>query len=217
MKNIFYIIIFLYTVSCSSQSFEGQVTYKHTFNPIDDKMFGDNESLETFRESIFGEDGHRIEKSYYKENRFLSEYTQDLLKYKKVYKPEKEKIYFWKENTETFVDQKTNVLAIPDDFIEFVSSKETITILNIQCKKILLKTKMGITEIWYNEDYLKIDPKDYSEFKLDHLNLIYQKIGCLPFKTISAGYTIEVIDFKSIKVADESFELPGFILKQEKE
>jgi len=64
---------------------------------------------------------------------------------------------------------------------------------------------------------LKIDPEDYSEYKLDHLNLIYHKIGCLSFKTISAGLTIEVIDFKNTKVADENFEIPEFILRQEKD
>lgn len=217
MKNTLYILICLITISCSSQSFEGQVTYKHTFNPLDDEMFKDTESIENFRKEIFGQDGFRIEKFYYKGNRFLSEYAHDLLKYKKLYKPEYNKTYLWEESAETFIEQKTNFLALPDEFIEFVSSEETTTILNIKCKKLLLKTKMGTTEIWYNEDYLKIDPEDYSEFKLDHLNLIYHKIGCLPFKTIAAGYNIEVIDFKSMKVADENFELLEFILKQEKE
>lgn len=215
MKNLFYILLLSFLSSCTSKSFEGQVTYKHTIEAGDIDKYGSNESIESFKKKLFGEDGYRIEKVYYKGNRFISEFSQDSLNYKKLYKPENKKLYVWEESSGVYVDQKTNFLSFPDEFVEFVSSEETKTIHNIQCRKMLLKTKTGETEIWYNENYLKINPEDYSAYKLDYLNLIYQKTGCLPFKITTADYTIEVVDFKSMKVSDEKFELPEFILKEE--
>jgi len=97
-----------------------------------------------------------------------------------------------------------------DTFIEFIDTKEIDTILGIPCKKIFIKSKMGTGELWYNSNYLKVNPEDYSEFKLDHKNLILKTYGCLPFRLRIGKLNTEVIDFKSEEVAIEKFNLPDF-------
>ncbi len=64
-----------------------------------------------------------------------------------LYSPEQKKIYAWKESFKKAIVKKTNEHPEMDAFIEFVETKETDTILNIPCKKVLLKSKMRTAEL----------------------------------------------------------------------
>lgn len=45
------------------------------------------------------------------------------------------------------------------DLIEISSNTALDTILNIPCKSIIVKTALGQTIIWYNDEILKVDAK----------------------------------------------------------
>ena len=210
MKNIIYLTLILFTSLTFSQSFEGQVTYKTTMENPNPGMFTDSVFKEKILKPVFGEQGFMLQKYFYKGNRFMSEISTGLENGFELYSPEKKKIYAWKENSKEAVVRKTNEHHEMDAFIEFIETEEIDSILNIPCKKILVKSKMGTAELWYNSDFLKINPKDYSEFKLDHKNLIFQKFGCLPFRIRMGKLNIEIIDFESMEVSNEKFDLPKF-------
>ncbi|WP_452218352.1 hypothetical protein [Lacinutrix undariae] len=210
MKNIIYLTLILFTSLTYSQNFEGQVTYKTTMENLFPEMMTDSVFQEKVLKPAFGEQGFILQNYFYKGNRFMSETSTGLENGFELYSPEKKKVYAWKENSSQAIVKKTNVHPEMDAFVEFVETKETDTILNVLCKKVLLKSKMGTAELWYNSEYLKINPKDYSEFKLDHKNLIFEKYGCLPFRIKAMTFNIEVIEFKTMKVSDEKFKLPEF-------
>lgn len=174
------------------------------------EMFTDSIFKERILKPALGEQGFILQKYFYKGNKFMSETSTGLENGFEVYSPDKKKVYAWKENTKVAIVKKTNEHPEIDAFIKFIETSEIDTILNIPCKKILVESKMGTTELWYNSNYLKIDPEDYSEFKLDHKNLIFEKYGCLPFRVKAAMFCIEVIDFKSMEVSEDKFEIPEF-------
>jgi hypothetical protein len=210
MKNIIYLTLILFTSLTYSQNFEGQVTYKTTMENPFPKMMTDSVFKEKVLKSAFGEQGFMLQKYFYKENKFMSETSTGLENGFELYVPEKKKVYAWKENSRQAIVKKTNEHPEMDAFIEFVETEETDTILNVTCKKVILKSKIGTIEFWYNREYLKINHKDYSEFKLDHKNLIFKKYGCLPFRIKAMTFNIEVIEFKTMEVSDQKFMLPEF-------
>lgn len=210
MKNILYYIFLLFIKLSFSQNFEGQVTYKTTVENPNPQMLSDSIFKEQIVKPVFGEQGYMIQKYFYKGDRFMSEISTGLENGFEVYLPEQNKVYAWKAQSKEATVKKTNEHSEIDSFVEFIDTKEIDTILNIPCKKVLLISKMGTTELWYNSDYLKINSTDYSDFKLEHKNLIYQKYGCLPFRIKAFTFTIEIIEFKEEKVLASIFKIPEF-------
>jgi hypothetical protein len=210
MKNIIYLTLLIFTSLSFGQSFEGTITYKTTMENPNPEMFTDSVFKERILKPVFGEQGFMLQKYFYKGNRFMSETSTGLENGFELYSPEKKKVYAWKENSKEAIVKNTNKHPEMDAFVEFVETKEIDTILNIPCKKILLKSKMGTAELWLNNEYLKIDPENYSEFKLDHKNLIFEKYGCLPLRIKAMAFNIEVIEFKAMEVSDEKFKQPEF-------
>ena len=210
MKKALYFILILVTQITFSQSFEGRVTYKTTMeNPYPD-MFTDSVFKEKILKPVFGDQGFMLQTYYYKGDQYMSEIATGLENGFEVYVPNKKKLYAWKANSTEAVVHKTDVHSDLDAFVELIETKEIDTILNIPCKKILLKSKMGTGELWLNTDYLKVNAGDYADFKLNHKNIIFQKYGCLPFRTRMGTMTVEVIAIESMEVAIEKFELPKF-------
>lgn len=210
MRNILQLTLLIITSLSFGQSFEGRVIYKTTMENPNPEMFTDSVFKEKILKPVLGEQGFMLQKYYYKGNKFMSETSTGLENGFELYSPEQKKIFAWKENSKEAIVKKTNEHPEMDAFVEFVETKETDTILNIPCKKILLKSKMGTAELWFNSEYLKIDPENYSEFKLDHKNLIFEKYGCLPLKIKAMSFNIEVIEFQAMEVTDERFKLPKF-------
>ncbi len=216
MKNILYLILIFSTNLTFSQNFEGQITYKTTIGNPNNGMFTDSIFKEKIIKGVFGEQGFMLQKYFYKGNKYMSEISSGLENGFEVYIPEKKKIYAWKANSKEAVVKKTDEHPEIDAFVKFIDTKEIDTILKLPCKKILIKSKMGTAEFWYNSDYLKVNAKDYAEFKLDHKHLIYEKYGCLPFRIRIGQLNIEVVDFKSLEVPIEKFELPEFESEMQK-
>jgi len=210
MKNIIYLILLVFTTLSFGQSFEGRITYKTTVENPNPEMFNDSIFKEKILKPVFGEQGYMLQKYYYKGNRFMSETSTGLESGFELYSPEKQKVYAWKKDSKEAIVKKTNEHPEMDAFVEFVETKDRDTILNIPCKKVLLKTKIATTELWFNSEYLKIDPKHFSDFKLDHKNLIFEKYGCLPLKIKAGSVNIEVIEFEKMHVTDDKFKLPEF-------
>ena len=210
MKKALYLIFILFTSICFAQSFEGRITYKTTMGNTYPDMFTDSVFKEKVLKPIFGEQGFMLQTYYYKGHQYMSEIATGLENGFEVYVPNEKKNYAWKANSKQVVVNKTDVHSELDAFVEFIETKEIDTILNIPCKKVLLKSKMGTGELWFNTDYLKVNAADYADFKLDHKAIIFQKYGSLPFRTRMGTITVEVIAFESMEVPMEKFELPEF-------
>lgn len=210
MKNI---VLFLFIICINfsfGQSFEGQITYKTTVENPNPELVSDSIFKEKILKPVFGERGYMLQKYFYKGNRFMSEISTGLEDGFEVYDPEQNKTYAWKTGSKEVVVRKTDKHSEMDAFVEFINTKEIDTILNIPCKKVLLKSKMGTTELWFNEDYLKVNYEDYSDYKLEHKNIIFQTYGCLPFRAKTLNFTIEIVEFNEESVSEDQFVIPEF-------
>ncbi len=214
MKYRFFLLLlflFLSVSKVSSQSFEGWISYNVEAHNPSPEMIPDSAWQKGIKQQ-FGERGYMIQKYYYKQNRYLSEIDAGKQSGFQAYNPENGLLYSWQVNADTAitVDSKKYL----DKVKEIKDLDKTETILGVNCKAILLDSEMGEMTIWYNENYLKVDPKLFEGHVYGHWEAIVKKIGCLPMKieqkSMMAHITQTATAYNKEKVDVKKFTIPSF-------
>jgi hypothetical protein len=206
-------VIALCFIKCITygQSFEGWITYKHeTLNP-NKKMIPDSTWQKKIKEE-YGNRGYMLQKYFYKQGNYMSEFEAGKEKSYQAFNPKNKLIYSWQANSDTAVT--SNSRKSFDEFVEFKESKKIDTIMGIVCKSIILKSKMGKITLWYNPNYLKMDPTYYKGHKYGFWEEIVKKIGCIPLKmdmqVLMINMVQTAIEFKETNIDIKKFEIPKF-------
>ncbi len=187
------------------------ITYKviaHNPNP---EMVSDSMWQELIKQQ-FGERGFMTQKYFYKEGNYCSEIDAGLQSGLQAFNPEDGLLYSWAKDSEEAVTVDTKKCL--DAFVEIVETTELDTILAIPCKSLLIKSKLGTMTLWYNSDYLKVDPNYYEGHLYGHWEQILKKTGCLPLKVEQSGFMSKMtqiaIEYKEEKVKETKFAIPEF-------
>lgn len=195
----------------SSQSFEGVITFKlEMFNP-NPEMIPDSLWDATIK-AQFGEEGFMTQKYFYKGKNYTSEITAAQSFGHQTYNVKDGLLYSWQENSDTAItlDSKKYI----DKVESFTKLPEKEMVMGIECQKIKMKTSLGSMTIWYNPEYMKMNPKLYKGHVYGHWEAILKETGCLPLKIEQKGFMTHfsqtVIDFKETEVDDSKFEIPEF-------
>lgn len=194
-----------------SQSFEGWILFKMEMNNPNPKLIPDSTWQKLAKEQ-FGPRGYASQKYYYKNDKYLSEIETAKSKGYQVYNPKDKLLYSWQMNSDTAITVDSRKYM--DEFVEFVDGTDTETILGIPCKTIVLKSKLGEMKLWYNSNYLKVDPKLFKDHTYGHWAQIIGKIKCLPLKVEQKAFMAHIVqtamEYKSEPVSDTQFALPAF-------
>lgn len=205
-------ILFVTSFSTSfSQSFEGWILFKMEMNNPNPKLIPDSTWQKLAKEQ-FGQRGYATQKYYYKNDQYISEIETAKGKGYQAYSPKDKLLYSWQMNSDTAITVDSRKYM--DELVEFVDGTDTETILGIPCKTIVLKSKLGEMKLWYNSNFLKVDPKLFKDHKYGHWAQIIGKIKCLPLKVEQKAFMAYVvqtaIEYKSEPVSDSQFALPTF-------
>ncbi len=210
-KQLLTIIITLICFTGHGQSFEGTITYKvEALNPYPENI-ADSTWQEMLKEQ-FGERGYMLQKYFYKGGNYMSEIEAGGAAGFQVFNPQDGLIYSWQQNSDTSItlDSKKNM----DVFTEMLPSEKTDTILGIPCTSVVVKSVFGQITLWYNSNYLKMDPSLFEGHIYGHWVNILEEIGCLPLKIHHEGFQGQVIQtaisFEEVSVEDKKFEIPEF-------
>ena len=215
MKNIFLksIIAFLLLASTFSyaQSFEGKIEYRlDTKNPIPEKI-SDEDWNQKMKEKLGGVE-YMIQKYTYKESNYLSEVSVNGKSSFQLYKPTEALLYNWEEGTN--VAATYNTKENKDAIVEIKEYEVTEKVLDIDCKKITIISEQGEVSYWYNEDYLKMDPKLYAGHKFSHFEEFLKKTNSLPLKIelkqVMVHMVFTALKYEDMKIDDNIFTLPKF-------
>jgi len=202
--------LFIITISLSAQSFEGYVIYKMEMN----NPFPGAISEEQFQEMLkqqFGEKGFGIQKIYYKGNRYFTELDAGTQTGFQLYDPAEKLLYSWQAESDTAVTVITTKYI--DKVKEVSDSDEEAKILDIDCKAKLMKTSFGEMKIWYNNDFLKMEPNLYEDHVYGNFSVMLEVAGSLPLKiemTGMAPVVLTIMEYKAEPVSDDLFKLPDF-------
>ncbi len=203
------LVLCSFTAIC--QDFEGSITYRMTAQNPNPEMLADSVWQQILEERLGG-NGGVIQKYYYKESNYMSEIQSKNEAGYQVFNPKDSLLYSWHKNSDTAITVDSQKYL--DSFVEILTSEEKDTILGIPCKSIVVKSKMGKVTLWYNSDYLKMNPEFYQGHIYGHWTQILEAIKCLPLKIEQSGFmsktTQVAIDYKSEKVDDAQFKLPSF-------
>lgn len=205
------IVLTLSSFISFGQNFEGWITYKvEVHNPNPEKI-PDSTWQKGIKEQ-FGEKGYMLQKYFYKGPNYISEIEAGNQNGFQVFNPKDGLLYSWQKGSDTAFT--VNSRESKDDLIEIIESDETNIVLNIACKSIVVKSKMGQMTLWYNSEYLKMDAKLYQGHVYGHWEGILHKIRCLPLKIEQKGFmssiTQTAIAYKHEEVNLTKFTIPKF-------
>ncbi|PWL32073.1 MAG: hypothetical protein DCO95_02515 [Roseivirga sp. XM-24bin3] len=195
----------------NAQTFQGTIDYKIEMMNPNPEIISDSLWQASLKESL-GERGYIIQKYFYSGENYASEISAGKENGFQVFNPKDKLIYSWQadSDTATTLDSRKSF----DSFIEMAENEDTEDIMGIQCKSITIKTKFGTTQIWYNNDYLKVDPKSYQGHIYGQYSYITERIKCHPLKTEMTGIgghiISTVIDFEAVEIDSEKFKIPDF-------
>jgi hypothetical protein len=147
---------------------------------------------------------------YYIKNDFYRSVTDGTYSEWQLYNPLENRIYNKLTISDTLYwwDGNNNSEKIQS----FKIVKDSIEVLGYSCDVFILKTKIGTTSYFYNEE-LRVDPELFKDHKFENWNFIISKTRSLPLKLI-----VENEQFKSISIATKIipkkldkalFELPN--------
>ncbi len=205
---LFFILI---SHSIAGQNFEGSITYKIEAQNPNPEMITDSMWQQGMKEQ-FGERGHMLKTTYYKGANYLSEIDAGLSNGIQAFNPKDGLIYSWQTGTDSAIslDSKKSL----DAFESITPVEGTETILGIECKGVLLKSKLGQMTLWYNPEHFALEADLYKGHIYGHWEQILGELGCLPIKIEQQGFAGHVVmtalSFKEEKLNDEKFEIPTF-------
>jgi len=194
-----------------SQNFEGWILYKsEILNPNPGKI-SDEEWKEAMKEQL-GERGYMLQKYHYKKGNYMSEIDAGKQSGYQTYNPEDGLLYGWQTASDSAMTSDSRKYM--DELVEISHTDETVTVMGIDCRSIIIKSKFGSMTIWYNSDHFKMDASLFEGHKYGHWEAMLQAIGCLPLKSemqmMGMRMVQTAIEYKETQVDDEVFEIPEF-------
>lgn len=219
MKQLIQLVIALLIVTATgrAQSFEGELTYKVSFNPgpnlvkmgvskemIIDKMKSDGEYYDTVRMII--KDGNYVRKI----NSSLGKWM--------IYRSDENKIYRFEEKSSfvTVADastDKSRVLSIPEpEVIKLDTVKE---IMGIECQAIALSWDgLGQEIYFYSPDIAPLPPSAFANHKAENLNTVLAATQAYPTEItrILNGVmevTMTLVNYEASSVEEDTFSIPS--------
>ncbi|WP_420387074.1 hypothetical protein [Roseivirga sp.] len=208
---LFFTLLLLLPPISHAQNFQGTVQYKIEMMNPNPQMISDSLWQATLKQTL-GERGYMVQKYYYHGENYASDIIAGGQSGYQVFNPKDKLIYSWQigSDTVTTINSRKSI----DSFIEFIENNDTEVILGIPCKSLTVKTKFGTTQIWYNSNYLKVDPKSYEGHIYGQYSYITERIKCHPLKTEMksfAGHIIStVVALEEGEVDPEKFNIPEF-------
>lgn len=205
------LVIFCFCYAVQAQDFEGVVVYEiEALNP-NPKIISD--SLWNAKiEEEYGSDGKAKQRYFYKNQNYLSVMTGGQKRGYQLYDPENKLIYSWEEGSDTAITVDSRDFI--DELIGIKSLDRKDTILGIPTDIVSVKSKFGETIIWYNSNYLKIDPKLYKGHKYGHWYPILEKTKSLPLKIETKSFMTHMVqtavDYEQKSIEIDKFKLPSF-------
>lgn len=204
MKPTFLALLVLLATGVFAQSFEGTVTYRMDVkNPMPDRV---PDSL--FYASI-GNLGSITQVYRYKGNNYRSDIKET--EAVQLYDPKKKRLYSYKEGGDTTM--WSDATKYMDELVEIRPLDETETILGVECKAVMVKSKFAQTTYYYSDKY-KMDPKRFEGHTYGLWEDYLKETGALPLKFVVVSPFTNVVstavDIKEEQLADEFFELPKF-------
>ena len=206
-----FLVLFALTFNVFSQTFEGSITYKlETLNPNPD-MIPDSIWNEKMKE-LFGEDGFSVQKYFYKENYYMSEFESNGQMSNQIFDPSNHLLYNFEQGSSAAMTIDTRKFI--DQFENIIELEETIEVLGIECRGIVVNSSMSKMTLWFNSDYLKMDPSYYQEHIYGHWKYIIDHTSCLPLMVETKGMMTHVIqtamDFEEVDIPESRFDIPKF-------
>lgn len=217
MIHIKYLLLFFFINFSYSQNFEGEVTYKTTLvNPNPD-LYDEIDFKEKIVRPTFGKQGFMIQKCFYKGNKFMGILISNFESSFELYAQESKKLYRWKKDAKKGTVLKVNESSYEDTLVRIIETNEVASIVNIRCKKTIFEFKKnGKVELWYNPDCLKVNKENFKDFKYDLKNILYEKLGCLPFRIKVGFINSEIIEINEKQISDELFKKPDLEYEMQK-
>ena len=212
MKTNFLTLLFCaMSLALCAQSFEGTITYKLEAQNPNPKRIPEDVWNEGIKQQ-FGEKGYLLHEYYYKNNLYSSSIEANNEKGYQSYNPEDYLLYSWTEDGDTAITVDTRKSM--DEFVKFISNKETDTIMGIPCNSIILKSKMSTMTLWFNADHFKMDPTLFEGHLYGQWQYILEKLECLPLKIHTEGFMVNMtqtaIAFEEKTIDEAVFRIPEF-------
>ena len=211
MKNIKFLILFLFINVAYSQYFEGRVTYKTTIENLNPDLINAIDFKERVLKPTFGKLGFMMEMYFYKVDRFMGIRVLNSETSFELYTPESKKLYKWKKGAKKGTALEVNENSSDDTLVKIIETNEVASIFNIRCKKITFEfKKTGKLEIWYNPDCFKMNKENFKDFKYNFMNILLEKLGCLPIKIKTDFFVKEIVNIDEKQISDRFFQKPDF-------
>jgi hypothetical protein len=209
-RKIFGFFLVFVSATIFGQSFEGTVTYKiisiNPYTQISDSVW--HERLKEY----YSPKGYSLQKYFYKGNKYMSETDFHKTVKFQVYNPKNGLLYNWVDKSDTVVTINSKINR--DELFEIIDLNKTETIMNIQCKGLIFKTRQNIMTVWYNPLYLKVDASLYKGHIFGSWEQILKRTGCLPIRIENTGeigkVVKEIVEYKEMSVDDNKFNIPEF-------
>jgi hypothetical protein len=212
MKRLsLFALLFLTSLLLQGQNFEGWIQYKLELKNPDETHFPDS-AWQALLQKQFGPRGYMLQKNYYKGKQYFSELDTGKEHGVEAYNPKSGLIYAWKNGSDSATTINSRVYI--DEIKSIIHKEDTMSILGIPCKSMVIKSKIGELVVWYNPEYMKMDPALYKNHVYGHMESILKEIGCLPLRIEHKSGLVQLqqtlVDYREVKLNKSLFQIPRF-------
>lgn len=215
MKKISILLLFLFAAlgSYAQKQFEGRISYRWEIkNPMPD-MIPDSAFYEGIKREIGGRT-YILSDYLYKNGTYKQVLDAGRQKGFQLYVPGQKKLYSWQVGSDSAVWVSTTQTSKLEEVTEIIREEGTEEVLGIQCQKLKVMTKMGVTTYWYNPELAPADPKLFEDHSYGHFNLYLKETGVLPLKFEQKGFmswmVVTATAMAEEAISDAEFVLPEF-------
>lgn len=201
----------VFNYACT-QNFEGTLTYTFDFE-LSEEMKNKGFTKEDLKQRLIDEKTFSEEvKYFYKDSNYIIETVNSTGTYLSL-----DNIIYSRnrgENIVVAINTKDNPIKVINTTIE----ETDLYILGVRCKKMIIETKHGEYEYFFNSDFLKMDASLYENYFYENFNTYLKVSNSLPFriiKNINGNKTImNLVNYEKKKINDSIFELPRMSLDE---
>lgn len=205
------ICITFQSFTASAQNSEGWIIYKIELkNPF--PMMISDENFKHLMTQEVGNLDNLYQKYFFTPDQYAHHLNFDKKIEYTVYDKTSQNVYSWEKDSKTaqVYDSKRS-----DDKILKLSKNNNIdTIMGIPCKSITLKTQDTYQTIWYNEDFLPIDPVAYQHHQFGAYNEILEITKSLPIKidmkSLMTHMVMTLTEYQLEQLDPTLFNIPKF-------
>lgn len=218
---LFTLLVAFVSTYSFSQNFEGVLSYSMDFELLDQlKQMG--VTKEVLAEKMKKENSFsKTINCSYKNQNYLIEMIDNGTR--SIYLGEDNTIYTRGKNEDLVVaiDAGIDLENLMFGTKAKIENKETdVVILGKKCNKVVITGKAGVSEYYYNSDFLKIDPELYKNHKYDMWYEFLSISKSLPLRIVKEvkgmmKIKMELINYKEEEIDVENFILPKIKIDEE--